>query len=254
METTTTTHDDDRVSQGWNRRVVAQRVLVVAVWVGVLVAWRWYQVSNDLAPLEAAQRFIDAVDMTWWAIAAYVGVYLVRPIVLFPASVLTVVGGVLFGPIGGVIVVMLAANASAMIAYFIGRSLTRQAPDDAADRFKTTLVGGWLDRLRENSFESVLIMRLLFLPYDLVNYASGLLRVQPVAFLTATAIGSLPGTVSFVLIGASLERVDDGFGGIDTIALVIGIVIFVASLIAARLLRRRTPEAVEADPADVEFA
>ncbi|MEZ4595105.1 MAG: hypothetical protein R3D55_28775 [Chloroflexota bacterium] len=37
-------------------------------------------------------------------------------------------------------------------------------------------------RLRENSFETVLIMRLIFLPYDLVNYLSGFLKINWRAF------------------------------------------------------------------------
>ena len=93
--------------------------------------------------------------------------------------------------------------------------------------------------MRENSFESVLIMRLLFLPYDLVNYVSGILRLHWLPFLMATALGSLPGTVSFVLLGASIDRVDDGIGGIDPITLVASLTIFVVSLASARWLRRR---------------
>jgi hypothetical protein len=45
--------------------------------------------------------------------------------------------------------------------------------------------------------------------------------------------------VSFVLLGASLDRVDDGLGGIDPVALVASVVIFVVSLVLARILRRR---------------
>lgn len=237
---TTSIPSEGARSRSWDRRIVAQRVLVVALWVGALVAWRRYQSSNDLSTLEAAQRFVDDVGMTWWAVGAFVGVYLLRPIVLFPASVLTVVGGVLFGPVVGVAVVVVAANASAMIAFAIGRTLTT-GPTDAGGVTRFPVIAGWLGRLRDNSFETVLVMRLVFLPYDLVNYASGALRVKAVPFLAATALGSIPGTVSFVLIGASLERVDDGFGGIDPIALVVGVAIFVVSLVAARVLRRRMP-------------
>ena len=93
--------------------------------------------------------------------------------------------------------------------------------------------------MRDNSFETVLVMRFLFLPYDLVNYAAGALRIRYLPFITATAIGSLPGTISFVLLGASLERIDRGLGGIDPIALIASVVIFVTSLVIARVLKRR---------------
>lgn len=219
------------------RRVWAQRVAVGVAWLVVLLAWRRYQTSNGLGAGEAAQRFVDAVQESWWGVAAYLGVYLARPIVLFPASVLTVVGGLLFGPFVGVLVVIVAANASAMVAFGVGRLLGRRPAAVEA----TTLLSSWVRRLRTNSFTTILTLRLLYVPYDLVNYAAGALHVRARPFLVATAIGSLPGTVSFVLIGASLERVDDGFGGLEPLALIAGLVIFVVSLTMARLLRRRTP-------------
>ena len=228
----------------------AQRAIVLAIWLGAIVAWQRYQADNGLSTTEAAQEFIDTVGSAWWGVLAFVAVYLLRPIVLFPASVLTVVGGILFGPVVGVLVVVVAANASAMIAYGVGRLLGR-APgtDDAhgaglrgADPdVEQSVAKRWSGRMRDNSFETVLIMRLLFLPYDLVNYLSGILRLAWLPFLVATALGSLPGTVSFVLLGASLDDLDEGLGGIDPAALGASLFIFVVSLLVARVLRRRQP-------------
>ncbi len=82
-------------------------------------------------------------------------------------------------------------------------------------------------------------MRLLFLPYDLVHYLAGFLRVRPVAFLAATALGSLPGTVAFVLLGTSLSRLDRGMGAIDRRVLGLSVGLMALSALGARLLRRR---------------
>ncbi|NQY58317.1 MAG: TVP38/TMEM64 family protein [Ilumatobacteraceae bacterium] len=243
-------------------RAWIQRIAVAAIWLGAVVLWRQYTVANDLSATEAAQQFIDAVGDAWWGILAYIAVYLARPIVLFPASVLTIVGGLLFGPVVGVIVVVVAANASALLAYSIGRLLGRRpgadmidgvAPDVAAA--DASIAKRWSQRMRDNSFETVLIMRLLFLPYDLVNYLSGILRLAWLPFLLATALGSLPGTVSFVLLGASLERIDDGFGGIDPVSLVASIVIFLASLVIAGMVRsRQRPDQLVDDSTDIDVA
>ncbi len=225
------------------RRVWVQRGLVLVLWFTIFLLWRNYQTSNDLSTTQAGQRFIDAVDAAWWGIFAYIGVYLVRPLVLFPASVLTVVGGVLFGPWLGVAVVVVAANLSAMVAFGVGR-LLGTVPDAAAAADgdeDLSLIAKWSQRLRENSFETVFIMRLLFLPYDLVNYVCGALRITWTSFLLATALGSLPGTISFVLLGASLERIDQGLDGINPWAIVASVVIFVLSIVISRLLRKRQP-------------
>ncbi len=221
-----------------------QRSVIAAIWVGAIISWQVYQSSNDLSTTETAQRFIDTVGSAWWGVFAYILVYLARPIVLFPASILTIVGGVLFGPVLGVIVVVVAANASAMLAYGVGRLLGRTpgADETEPDAEELSFAKRWSNRMRNNSFETVLIMRLLFLPYDLVNYLSGVLRLRWLPFLLATALGSLPGTVSFVLLGASLDRIDDGLGGIDATTLVASIFIFAVSLLIARLLRKRQPD------------
>ncbi len=222
-----------------------QRAVIVGIWLAAITAWQGYRSSSGLSTTQAAQQFIDNVGGSWWGAFAFVLVYLVRPIVLFPASVLTIVGGVLFGPVLGVLVVVIAANASAMIAYGIGRLLGRPPAaaheGDGAPDGQASLARRWSARMRENSFETVLIMRLLFLPYDLVNYLSGVLRLHWLAFLSATALGSLPGTVSFVLLGASLDRVDDGIDGIDPIVLGASVLIFIVSLVGARILRQRQP-------------
>ena len=236
----------DTIGQRAIRRVWIQRGAVVAIWIVVIVAWRRYQTAHELSTADAGQQFIDAVGVAWWGVLAYVAVYLARPIVLFPASVLTIVGGVLFGPIAGVIIVIIAANGSATIAYFVGRLLSGAGTDDTLSDGPVSAVSRWSTRMRANSFETVLVMRFLFLPYDLVNYAAGALRIRYVAFIAATAIGSLPGTISFVLLGASLDRVDQGLDGIDPVALVFSVVVFVTSLVIARVVKRR--QAVEAIP------
>jgi uncharacterized membrane protein YdjX (TVP38/TMEM64 family) len=224
--------------------VWAQRGVVAGIWVAAIVGWQVHQSSTGRSVTESAQSFIDVVGGSWWGVFAYVLVYLARPIVLFPASILTIVGGILFGPVLGVLVVVLAANASAMIAYGVGRLLGRPLAgdsSDSSDSSEASIARRWSNRMRTHSFETVLVMRLLFLPYDLVNYLAGLLRLRWMPFLLATALGSLPGTVSFVLLGASLDRVDEGLGGIDPVALVAGMVIFVVSLAVAQVLRRRQP-------------
>ena len=226
-------------------RVWIQRIVVVLIWLTIFLLWRNYQTSNGLSTTEAGQRFFDAVGAAWWGVFAYLAVYLIRPLVLFPASVLTVMGGILFGPWAGIAIVGVAANASAMVAYGVGRlhGTVPEAPavdPDTTDE-NLSLVKKWSQRLRDNSFETVFVMRLLFLPYDLVNYVCGALRIRWSSFLLATALGSLPGTVSFVLLGASLERVDQGLDGINPWAVGASVAIFVVSIVISRLLRKRQP-------------
>lgn len=214
--------------------------LVVGLWASVVVAWFVAQRASGSSATEVAQRFVDGASGTWWAVVAYAALSALRPVVLFPATVLTVVAGLLFGAVLGVVVAAVAANGSALIAYHLGRQL-RRPPGGAgsASNGEMGRIEAWTQRLRTNGFEAVLLMRLLFLPYDPVSYVCGLVRVPVHQFLAANAVGTLPGTVAFVLVGASIERLDEGFGGIDRTTLTVSVVLVVASIVASRLVRRR---------------
>lgn len=229
-----------------------RRVLILSIWAIALIAWFVSRNRSGLGTIEAAQRLVDEVDDLVWAPLLFVVAYLLRPLLLVPASLMTVAAGILFGATAGTILVILAANGSAMVAYAVGRSLAGngdESGDDESDGDERIgLVSRWGRRLRTRSFETVFVMRLLFLPYDLVNYASGALRVRPAAFLLATVLGTLPGTLSFVLLGASLERLDEGIDGIDPWAVGASVVIFVVSMVIAAILRRRTPSGDAATP------
>lgn len=172
------------------------------VWCGLLGGGYWYAWRYDLTPLEAVQRLVDSMTSSALGPLIYLVFYAARPLVLFPASLLTVAAGFVFGPVLGTLLVVLGSNLSASVAYVVGRYFGGRLLDTERAAGVVRRYAQWL---RENSFESVLLMRLVYAPYDLVNYLAGSLKVRWTPFILATALGSLPGTVSFVLFGASIE-------------------------------------------------
>jgi uncharacterized membrane protein YdjX (TVP38/TMEM64 family) len=85
----------------------------------------------------------------------------IRPLTLFSSVLLTLAGGFLFGPFWGVVLTIIGANLSATVAFFVGRYFGKGVLDDEASG---GLVQRYARRMRENSFETVLIMRFIFLP------------------------------------------------------------------------------------------
>ena len=67
-----------------------------------------------------------------------------------------------------------------------------------------------------------------------------MLHVRRTPFITATAIGTLPGTVAFVLVGSSVTRLDDGLDGVDGRTLTISVVLIVLSVVTSRRVKRRS--------------
>lgn len=229
-----------------------QKVTAATIWIAMITALLLYMRANQLTLPGLFLAGMQWVQDNPFALLAYIIIYALRPLTLFSSVLLTLAGGFLFGPAWGVAYTVIGANLSATVAFFIGRYFGRGVLDDDAS-------DGWMQRyarrLRENSFETVLIMRFIFLPYDLVNYLSGFLRIGYGSFLTATVIGSIPGTIAFVFVGASLSaaEITDLFltGELPTLdwrLLAISATMFVISIALSRYLKRREATTTATEP------
>jgi uncharacterized membrane protein YdjX (TVP38/TMEM64 family) len=213
---------------------------VALAWGVLLVAYLVAMRATGLGPLGALQALVALLADHPAGPLAFALAYVLRPLLLFSATVLTVGAGHLYGPWLGFLVVLVGANGGALLAYGLARWLS----GPWATRLLASPRGGGLaTRLRDRTFETVLTLRFLFAPYDAVNYLAGALRLRPGPFVLATALGSIPGSLTFLLFGASigdLSALADGrLPSLDARALAASATLFVASLVASRTLRRR---------------
>ncbi len=213
-----------------------QKIIAVLFWLLLILAFVLYSGRNNLTPLAATRQLMNALANIPIATRGlvFIAIYTLRPLIFFPASLLTLAIGALCGPLWGSVFAIIGSNLSATLAYFVGRMLGQDVvPSESQNTLQR-----YLQRMRQNSFETIFVMRLIFLPYDLVNYAAGFLKINYGAFILATILGSIPGTVSFVLFGAS-SGLESGTPRFDWRILLISVVIFVASLLVSRLVKRR---------------
>lgn len=212
------------------------KILALLFWLGLIVGYQIYALSNNLTAVEVMQQLLGLMTNSYWGPVIYIILYAIRPLVIFPSTILTLAGGFLFGPVLGVLYTIIASNTSATIAFFVGyyfgQGMFKESSSD-------NIVQRYADRMRKNSFETVMIMRFVFLPYDLVNYLAGFLRIRWLPFIAATALGSIPGTIAFILAGASIEQFDGGVPKLNPATLAASIVIFIGSLVLSRLYKRR---------------
>ncbi len=214
-----------------------RRLTALFLWCGLLGGYYWYAWQHGVSPLEAVQRLVELMTSSTLGPLVYVALYAARPLVLFPASLLTLAAGFVFGPVLGTLLVILGSNISASIAYVVGRYFGGRLLDSERG---TGMTRRYTERLRENGFESVLMMRLVYAPYDLVNYLAGSLKIRWTPFILATVLGSLPGTLSFVLFGASVEGDFTGeMPRLHPLLLLTSALIFAGSLLLSMYLKRR---------------
>jgi len=216
----------------------AQKLSALLFWVLLIGAYTFYTVSNGLSPIETFKQLLNFMSNSPFGPLIFVLIYTLRPLILFSAALLTLGAGFLFGPVWGVVLTVVGANLGASLAYLIGRYFGNGVLDSSEE--SGGLVQRYTERLRNNSFETVLTMRFIFMPYDLVNYLAGFLKVRYTSFILATILGSLPGTIAFVLFGASTDGdFSGGLPSLDPAVLIASVVIFVASLGLSRLFKNR---------------
>ena len=154
-----------------------------------------------------------------------------------PASVLTIGAGVLFGIIGGTIVVMIGATLAATIAFVLARTVLRKRIEKmTANHPKFRAV----DRAiaREGPKIVVLVRLAAVFPFLFVNYAFGLTGIRTLPYVIATFIGILPGAIAFVYLGAAGAAVATQ-NWTKTIITIIGAVIALGvSIYVGRIAKR----------------
>ena len=211
-------------------------------WAALLGGYLWTVAASGRTPIDVLQEIVGFLVDHPLGPVLYVLVCTVRPLFVFSSSVLTIGAGHLYGPTLGMLVVTVGQNAGALLAYGLAVAFGAQLAGRALAHPRLRGVAG---RLRRNAFATVLTLRLVFTPYDAVNYAAGALRLPLRAFVTATVLGSLPGALTFLLFGASigdLSVLGDGrWPSIDPWTLAASAALFAGTLAVSRAIRRRSP-------------
>ena len=150
----------------------------------------------------AIDRFVTSHGVT--AVAAYIALYIaVIGLSLPGGAIMTVTGGFLFGPAVGAAAAAVAALAGATVIFLIARTAAGEWLTRRTGPFAAKLAAGF----RADAFSYLLFLRLVPIPFWLVNLAPALFGVRLSTFVTATAIGILPATVTFAVFGAGLGSV-----------------------------------------------
>ncbi len=176
------------------------KIIAAVLWLSLLACGYLWGHSQGYGMVDLARITYEHIAQHPYAPLAYIVIYTLRPLIFFPAMWLTILSGSLFGFWGGVIYTIIGENLSASLAYVLGRFFST---DEGEGRLG--MLSRWHELLDEQAFTSVLILRVIYAPFDVVNYGCGLLSVPWVPYALATLIGIMPGLVTFVSFGASVD-------------------------------------------------
>lgn len=186
------------------------KVIVAVLFAAAIGAFFYFDLGRYLS--------LDSLKANRDSLLAFTEEHYVASVVIFTVSYcllvaaslpgavfFTLAGGFLFGSALGTVYVNLAATSGATVAFLVARYLLR---DWVESKF-----GGWLAPIQEgfakNAFSYLMTLRLIPLfPFFVVNMACGLTRVSLATYVTATAVGIIPGSFVFAYAGRQLGTIN----------------------------------------------
>ncbi len=198
-------------------------------------------------PLPTAVQMRDwATSVGPWFPLAFLAAHIVVTVLPFPRTAFTLAAGLLFGPVLGVALAVMASTASAVIALLLVRAggwqLSRLVRHQAVDRVDA--------RLRDRGWIAIMSLRLIpVVPFSVLNYAVGASAVRVLPYTLATLAGMLPGTAAVVILGDALT------GHVSPLLILVS---FCTGMVGLGLLayeirhhrRHNSAPAAESDPAE----
>ncbi|UQA91962.1 TVP38/TMEM64 family protein [Streptomyces halobius] len=176
-------------------------------------------------------------SLGFWGPLVFAFCYALAVTALLPGSVLTASAGALFGLPLGAAAVLVGATAGAALSFGLARPLGRPAVARYTGSGRLAALDAHLSR---RGFTAVLLLRLVPLfPFAAVNYGAGVAGVRFAPYVTATALGIVPGTLVYTGLGGALRDPGSPVLWIAPAGLV---ALSAGGWWAARRVRSRTPD------------
>jgi uncharacterized membrane protein YdjX (TVP38/TMEM64 family) len=176
---------------------------VVALCIVVWLTLPEMQKSYLLAAVTSVEGMEAAIaDAGVFAPLASMTLMVLHSLVPFPAEMLAVANGIIFGLVLGVFVTWAGAMLGALLAWWLARRFGQELVQKLLGEAKWKKLEGAMDTVGPRA---LILARLTpVISFNLVNYAAGIAGVPLWTFLWTTGLGILPITIASVLVGSHM--------------------------------------------------
>ncbi len=194
------------------------------------IAWVLYQ--RERLDIDLLKNWIDQQGNAGPLL--FILLYIIGTVFFLPGSILTLLGGALFGPVAGTFYNLTGATIGAILAFLIARYLAYDwVEKKTGGRLKQLLLG-----VQDEGWRFVAFTRLVpLLPFNLLNYALGLTAIRFLHYVIATYIFMLPGALAYTYLGyIGKEAATGGDNLIQKVMIAVtllGIVAFLPRLVSS---------------------
>lgn len=186
-----------------------RRLILVAVIAAMVVSFFVFDLDQYLsfeyleAQRNALRELVAAHPLE--ASLAFLGTYVVVTGLSLPgATIMTLAGGAIFGFFWGALLVIVASNLGASLAFLVARFLAR---DWVQRRFRSHLAPINRGIERDGGFYLFSLRLVPLFPFFLINLTMGLTPLRLPTFVVASVLGMLPMTLIYVYAGTQLAEI-----------------------------------------------
>lgn len=214
-------------------RPLLKGALLVIFLVAAVAVVRFTPIQSYLTPVGLG-RFLERTGI--WGPVIFVLVYAAGVCLFIPGTLLTTLGGALFGPYRGFLYVWAGAMLGASAAFWIGRTLGRDlAASLVGDRLKK-----YDEAIERNGFATVLYLRLVYFPFTPMNFGMGLTRVRFRDYFLGTALGIIVGVFVFTFFVGTVRDVwaSGDWRGLLSLKVIFSVALFVFSFFIPKIIKK----------------
>lgn len=174
--------------------------LIFALVIYAIHAFGLFDLLTDLPHLQTLIR-----QSGLFGYSLYILLFIIATLFLLPGSILVIAGGIVFGPLLGTLLSLIAAtlasSCSFLLARWLGRDLLLKYVGHS-HTFQAIEKG-----IARNGIDFLILTRLIPLfPYNIQNYAYGLTTIAFWPYTHISALTTLPGIVIYTVMASDLAN------------------------------------------------
>lgn len=186
-----------------------------------------------------------------WTSLVYLPVVVIAAITALPIVLFVVAAGFTWDLYLAVLITYVGGVLGSCCAYYVGRKCLKGPLQRMLMRSDTMRGIQALLCARSSGWRWVLLVRVPYMPLAHVSYLLAVSDVPPDTFLATTAVGIIPGTVLYCVLGTGIHNIQDFVNGKEsggsTVAMGIGVTLtLILFIVLVCVSKKRMNEAVDA--------
>ena len=183
------------------RSLVAAAVLLLAVLLLIPAIRLWSETGFNMAyQMEDLVEWLRALGP--WAIVGSIALMVIHSFLPFPAELLALANGMVFGPVWGSVITWVGAMLGATSAFALVRLIGQPFLERMLSEKQMARLSNWSST---QGAVTLLAARLIpFIAFNLLNYAAAMTKISWWAFIWATGLGILPLIILLNFFGAAV--------------------------------------------------